>query len=74
MKKRFKSKEQKDKEKREREQRPINFNKDYIIGVDPGIVNIITCFEADENDCSLIDRQSRRKARKGRYWKVTNNQ
>ncbi len=52
VKKRFKSKEQKDKEKREMEQRPINFNKDYIVGVDPGIVNIITCFEGDENDCS----------------------
>ncbi len=45
--KRFKSKEQKDKEKREREQRLINFNKDYIVGVDPVVVNIITCFEGD---------------------------
>jgi hypothetical protein len=33
VKKRFKSKEQKDKEKREREQRPINFNKYYIVDV-----------------------------------------
>jgi hypothetical protein len=44
VKKRFKSKEQKEKEKRERQHRPINFNKDYIVGVDPGIVNIIACF------------------------------
>jgi transposase len=56
VKKRFKIKEQKDKEKRKREQRPINFNKDYIVGVDPGIVNIITCFEGDENHCSLTDK------------------
>jgi hypothetical protein len=74
VKDRFKSKEQKDKEKRKREHRPNNFNKDYIVGIDPGIMNIITCFEGDENDCSLIDRQSRRKARKGRYWKVMNKQ
>jgi transposase len=74
MKKRFKSKEQKDKEKRESEQRPIKFNKHYTVGVDPGIVNIITCFEGDENHCSLIDRQSKRKTRKGRYWNVTNKQ
>jgi hypothetical protein len=42
VKKRFKSKEKKDKEKREREQRTIKFDGDYIVGVDPGIVNIIT--------------------------------
>ncbi len=64
MKKRFKSKEQKDKEKREREQRPINFDNGYIVGIGPGVVNIIICFEGYENDCSLIDRQSRRKSEK----------
>jgi hypothetical protein len=55
VKKRFKSKEHKDKEKREKEQRQISFNMHYIVGVDPGVLNIITCFEGDENDCSLID-------------------
>jgi transposase len=44
----------------------INFNKDYIVGVDPGIVNIITLFQGDKNHCSLIDRQSRRKVVTGR--------